>query len=305
LTTPTPRIAILLSTYNGARFLPEQLGSFLAQTERDWILLWRDDGSVDTTLGIMEAFAADIGSDRCRRIDTPGRLGVAGNFYALIQAAQKLALPVAFSDQDDVWLPEKLSRALSALGTETGPAMYCSRQMLVDDELVPIGVSAPVTRPPSFAAALTQNIATGCTVVLDPAAVSLVAASIPPKGPLHDWWSYLIVTGAGGRVIVDPEPTMLYRQHAANLIGAPASQRRRALAALRRGPKAYIAMMRANIAALKNVPVLTPEARRTVNALNAALRGGAVARLRVLSLPGLHRQTPLETALFRLWFLRG
>lgn len=305
MTTPTPRIAILLSTFNGARFLREQLGSFLAQTERDWMLLWRDDGSTDATLGIMDAFAAEVGPDRCRRIETPGRLGVAGNFYALIAAARGLGVPVAFSDQDDVWLPEKLSRALSALDAQAGPALYCSRQMLVDDELVPIGVSAPVTRPPSFAGALTQNIATGCTIVLDPAAVALVAATIPPRGPLHDWWSYLIVTGAGGRVIVDPEPTMLYRQHAANLIGAPASQRHRAVAALRRGPKAYIAMLQANVAALRNVPVLTPDARRMVNALSAALRGGAVARLRALSLPGLHRQTALETALFRLWFLRG
>lgn len=305
MTTSSPRIAILLSTYNGARYLPEQLASFLAQTERDWVLLWRDDGSTDTTVGIMENFAADVGSDRCSRVTTPGRLGVAGNFYALIAAARSLRLPVAFSDQDDVWLPGKLARALSAVGSGPGPTIYCSRQTLVDDALTPIGVSAPVNRPPSFAAALTQNIATGCTVVLDAAAVALVAASIPPKGPLHDWWSYLLVTGAGGRVIADAEPTMLYRQHAANLVGAPASQRHRALAALRRGPEAYIAMLRANVAALKNVPVLTPEARRIVNALNAALRGGAMARLRALSLPGLHRQTALETALFRLWFLRG
>lgn len=305
MTPSSPRIAILLSTFNGARFLREQLASFLAQTEREWLLLWRDDGSTDSTVGIMETFAADVGSERCRRVETPGRMGVAGNFYELIKAARPLGLPVAFADQDDVWLPNKLARALAALGTDPGPALYCSRQTLVDDALTPIGLSAPVHRPPSFAAALTQNIATGCTIVLDPAAVTLVAASIPPDGPLHDWWSYLLVTGAGGRVIADVEPTMLYRQHASNLVGAPSSQRHRALAALRRGPEAYMAMLRANVAALKNVAVLTPEARRTVNALSGALRGGVTARLRALSLPGLHRQTALETALFRLWFLRG
>lgn len=305
MTPSSPRVAVLLSTYNGARFLPEQLGSFLAQTEPGWLVLWRDDGSSDATVGIMEAFAADVGPDRCRRVETPGRLGVAGSFYALIKAARPLGMPAAFADQDDVWLPGKLARALSALGVNPGPALYCSRQTLVDDALTPIGVSAPVHRPPSFAAALTQNIATGCTIVMDPAAVTLVASSIPPAGPLHDWWSYLLVTGAGGRVIADPEPTMLYRQHAANLIGAPSSQRHRALAALRRGPSAYMAMLRANVAALKNVPVLTPEARRMVTTLSGALRGGPVARWRALSLPGLHRQTALETALFRLWFLRG
>lgn len=301
-----PRVAILLSTYNGARFLRAQLDSFRDQTEPGWLLFWRDDGSTDATLALMQEFAREIGEERCRRIETPDRLGVAGSFYALIAAAQPLGLPLAFSDQDDVWLPTKLARALAALEDGTGPALYCSRQMLVDDELVPIGPSAPFRRPPSFAAALTQNIATGCTIVLDPAAAALVAASFPPQGPLHDWWSYLLVSGAGGRVVADPEPTMLYRQHAANLVGAPSSRRRRAIAALRRGPDAYLDMLRANVAALGVASgMLTPEVRRLVAIVGQALDGGPLARLRALAIPGLHRQTLIETALFRLWFLRG
>ena len=304
--TPSPaRVAILLSTYNGARFLPAQLESFQRQTEPDWLLLWRDDGSSDATIDIMDAFAREIGAERCRRVVVPGRLGVAGSFYALLAAAGPLGLPVAFSDQDDVWLPEKLARALGALDAGEGPVLYCSRQMLVDDGLDPIGPSAPFHRPPSFAAALTQNIATGCTIVLDPAAAALVAASTPPVGPLHDWWSYLLVTGAGGRVVADPEPTMLYRQHAANLVGAPSSRRHRAAAALRRGPDAYLAMLRANVAALRRCDALTPSASRLVATLDHALHGGLLTRLRALFIRGLHRQTPLETALFRLWLLRG
>ena len=300
------RVAILLSTFNGARFLQAQLDSFRAQTEPNWLLLWRDDGSTDDTVALLDAFTHDIGADRCRRVDVPGRLGVAGSFYALLAAAQPLGLPIAFSDQDDVWLPEKLTRALAALDALPSPALYCSRQILVDDGLVPIGPSAPFYRPPSFAAALTQNIATGCTLVLDPAAAALVTASTPPNGSLHDWWSYLLVTGAGGGVRADPEPTMLYRQHAANLVGAPNSRRRRAAAALRRGPDAYLAMLRANIAALQAAAdTLTPDNRRTVACLDHALQAGFLARLRALLIPGLYRQTPLETALFRLWFLRG
>ena len=302
----TPRVAILLSTFNGARYLAAQLDSFLRQTVPDWVLFWRDDGSTDGTVPLMEAFASAAGAGRCRRVESPHRLGVAGNFYALIAAAQPLGLSLAFSDQDDVWLPDKLARGLAALEACRGPALYCSRQILVDDALDPIGPSEPFYRPPSFAAALTQNIATGCTVFLDPLAAALIAGSAPPDGPLHDWWSYLLVTGVGGQVIVDSEPTILYRQHAANLIGAPSSRRRRAVAALRRGPDAYMAMLRANVAALRaSADLLTPEARRTVDVIDRALRAGFAARLRALSLPGLYRQTPVETALFRLWFLRG
>lgn len=306
MTLPSARIAILLSTYNGDRFLPAQLDSFRRQTEPEWLLFWRDDGSTDTTVALMEAFTREAGADRCRRVGMPGRLGVAGSFYALLAASLPFDLPIAFSDQDDVWLPAKLTRALSALDSLPAPSLYCSRQMLVDDSLVRIGPSAPFRRRPSFAAALTQNIATGCTIVLNPAAASLVAATTPPDGPLHDWWSYLVVTGAGGRVIADPEPTMLYRQHAANLVGAPSSRRRRAAAALRRGPRAYLTMLRANVAALQAASeILTPEACRTVLLVGRALDGGLAARLRALLLPGLYRQTSLETALFRLWFLRG
>ena len=306
MTEPAPSVAILLSTFNGARYLPAQLESFKRQSETGWILFWRDDGSIDDTVAVMQAFADEIGPDRCHRVETPGWLGVAGSFYALIAAAQPTGLPLAFSDQDDLWLPDKLARGLSALRAGHGPALYCSRQILVDDALAAIGPSAPFHRPPGFAAALTQNIATGCTVVLDPAAAALVAGSTPPRGPLHDWWCYLLVTGVGGRVIADAEPTMLYRQHAANLVGAPSTRRRRAMAALRRGPDAYLAMLRANVAALSAASdQLTPEARRIVAIVGQALRAGFIARFRALLVPGLHRQTMFETALFRLWFLRG
>ena len=173
----------------------------------------------------MQAFTA---THPGTQVDVPGRLGVAGSYYALVAAAQATSLPLAFSDQDDVWLPDKLTRGLAALGAGGGPALYCSRQMLVGETLEPIGPSEPFYRPPGFAAALTQNIATGCTILLDPAAAALVAGSIPPDGPLHDWWSYLLVTGAGGRIIADAEPTIMYRQHATNLVGAPSSRRNRA-----------------------------------------------------------------------------
>ena len=306
MTGPAPNVAILLSTFNGERYLHTQLDSFRRQSEPGWVLFWRDDGSSDGTVALMQDFAAEIGAERCHRVQTPGHLGVAGSFYALIAAAQPTGLPLAFSDQDDVWLPDKLARGLAALHAGRSPALYCSRQILVDEALEAIGESAPFSRPPGFAAALTQNIATGCTVILDPAAASLVATSTPPQGPLHDWWSYLLITGVGGRVIADAEPTMLYRQHAANLVGAPSSNRRRAMAALRRGPDAYLAMLRANVAALGAASdQLTPEARRTVAIVGRALQAGVVARLRALLLPGLHRQTMVETALFRLWFLRG
>lgn len=302
----TPRAGILLSTYNGARFLPAQLESFRQQTESGWILFWRDDGSTDGTVALMEAFAADLGGDRVVAVDAPGHHGASASFFALLRAVAPHGLPIAFADQDDVWLPEKLAWALQALADIAGPALYCSRQLLVDEALEPIQQSAPLHRAPGFPAALTQNIATGCTTLLNAPAADLVARSRPPDGTLHDWWSYLLVTASGGQVIADDRPTLLYRQHGRNMVGAPATRLQRARAALQRGPAAYMDLLRTHVAALLEQPApLTPGARQDLRALDRALRGGPIARLRALRIAGLERQTMLETALFRWWFLIG
>ena len=299
-------VAIVLSTLNGAMFLPEQLSSFVAQKGVRWRLYWRDDGSADESVATMEAFEAGEGAGRSVRVDTARLVGVTGSYMALLRAAvSDGAGVVAFSDQDDVWLPEKLLRAITQLGEAQGPALYCSRQVLVDEGLHPLTDSAPIRVRPGFAAALTQNIATGCTVVLNPAAAALVASSVPPPPSLHDWWSYLVVAGAGGRIVADEEPTVLYRQHAANAVGAPLSTRRRAIAAMRRGPGAFMKVFRAQVTALNAQPgLLSPEARGVVDAVAAGLAGGPAARLWALRI-GMRRQTWAETMLFRCWFLIG
>ena len=299
-------VVIVLSTFNGATFLPAQLDSFVAQTEIPWCLLWRDDGSHDTSVEVMEAFAAGPGAGRCHRADTTPHLGVTASYMTLLRAAVAAGAEiVAFSDQDDVWLPHKLARSLERIGADPAPALYCSRQVLVDRALNRVCDSAPVQVRPGFGPALTQNIATGCTVLLNRAAARLVAGSTAPPATLHDWWSYLVVAAAGGRIIADAQPTVLYRQHAANAVGAPPANSRRAIAALRRGPGAFMTVFRAHVAALQAQPsLLAPEARRTLDAVAAGLSGGILAKLKALGY-GLRRQTTAETMLFRFWFLVG
>ncbi len=298
-------VAVLLSSYNGARFLPAQLASLRAQTYPDWTLLWRDDGSADESAALLTAFAGPPVSAAA------GRLGVRDSFLALLRAAVPRLGPadtVAFADQDDVWLPEKLARGIAALAPLPAgePGMVCTRQVLVDATLGRIGLSPPLHSPPGFPASLTQNLATGCTIMLNRAAAALVAASVPPATSLHDWWSYVLVTAAGGTVLMDATPLVLYRQHGGNMVGAPGRLWRRGLLALRRGPEAYMRVFRGHLAALKAQPqLLSPPARAQVATLQAALDGGWRQRLRAMALPGLRRQTPLETLVFRLWFLLG
>ncbi|MDE2240348.1 MAG: glycosyltransferase, partial [Rhodospirillales bacterium] len=134
--TANTGVAILLSTFNGREFLPVQLNSFLAQTHDRWVLHWRDDGSSDDTVAIMRDFAARVGPDRCVESPSSGpHLGAAASFLTLLRESIG-AMAVAFADQDDVWLPEKLHCAVEMLaGAGEMPALYCARQYLVDEAL--------------------------------------------------------------------------------------------------------------------------------------------------------------------------
>lgn len=302
-----PFIGILLSTFNGAPFLHDQLDSFTAQEGAAWRLYWRDDGSSDGSAGVVRGYAAGPGAGRCAEVEAPSRRGVTGSYMLLLRAAAADgAAAVAFADQDDVWLPGKLSRGLSQLGADPAPALYCSRQVLVDAALNRIGESAPMRVGPGLGPALTQNIATGCTVMLNRAATLLVAGSEPPPVSLHDWWSYLVVAAAGGQVVADDAATVLYRQHGRNAVGAPPSRLWRAVAALRRGPGVFMHVLRGQVAALRGQPaLLSPGSRELVDAVSDALAGGVAGRMRVLWRFGLVRQTAAETWLFRCWFLLG
>jgi len=302
-------VAILLSTYNGAPFLREQLHSLLSQTHRHWVLYWRDDGSSDATRDIAGRFLAELPPERAQVLAQDGRVGSTESFLRLLRHASEADhLAFAFADQDDVWLPEKLARGLAALRAvpEGVPALYCARQTLVDDTLQPVGVSPRVRRRPGFPAALTQNVATGCTAMLNRPASRLVSRSQPPAATMHDWWSYLLVAAAGGQVLTDDASVVLYRQHAGNAVGAPPNRFSRGMAALRRGPNAFMRIFRQHLAALAEQPdLLALPAAGQVEVLERALRGGWWGRLRALRMPGLVRQTRTETAVFRLWFLLG
>ncbi len=311
--TPSPAragtpVCIALSTHNGSAFLNEQLASILGQSHGDWTLLWRDDGSSDRTPAMLRGFAEAAGAGRVIDAnDARGRLGITGSYMALLRRVPPGQI-LAFADQDDVWLERKLARGVAALARvdPARPALYCARQILVDAAGRSLGQSARMTGLTGFPQSLTQNIATGCTVMLNPPAVRLLTAMRAPERTHHDWWSYLVVTAAGGEVIFDNEATVHYRQHPGNAVGARLSFWPRAVAALRRGPGVFMASFRAHVAALEDQhDLLDPQAQEALAVISAGLRGGLRPRLTALGLPGFCRQAFAETQLFRLWFLLG
>lgn len=303
--TAGSRVEILLATYNGARYLPEQLDSLIAQTHRPLSLVVRDDGSSDDTPAIVAAYA-----DRLPlRVLPGGHLGVRRAFFALLAAADPAADYVAFCDQDDVWHADKLARAVAALAAHDPavPALYCARAVLTDGALNPIGHTRLPSRPPGFANALIENIASGMATVMNRAAVALINARQPSHAvnPIHDWWAYQAVTACGA-AIYDPEPALLYRQHGRNTIGvatgAFAGFRARMIRQISGASRGEISAQAAELRRCLGAR-MTPAARAM---LDDFLRPrGPLGRFGYVLRCPLHRQRPSDDLAFRLLYLLG
>jgi hypothetical protein len=302
-------VAILLSTFNGAQYLTEQLASFNAQTYPDWLLYWRDDGSSDATIQLMDGFRQRQEADRCISHRTDERMRATGSFLLLLHTAlDGPASFFAFADQDDVWLPDKLMHGATALAAlpPGRPGLYFCARTLVDDRLAPVGQVLAPRRPPGFPAALTQNLAPGCCMMLNRAAARLIDTGPVPEGTWHDWWAYVVVAASGGTVIAGDAPDILYRQHDDNLVGEPRGFWHRTIGAARRGRSPFMTLFWRQVAALQSrAGALPAQHRATLRIIQRARHRGVLARLRVLALPGFVRQTREETLLFRLWFLLG
>lgn len=282
-------LAVLMATCRGAAWLGPQLDSIAVQTRPPDVILVSDDGSDDGTCALLDDFAGRHPELDLSRLAGPCT-GAADNFLSLVRRTPSDIDRVAFADQDDVWLPGKLERAMVALDAcdRTVPVMYCARIFICDSKLRRRVPSRLPPRALGFRNALIQNIATGSTIVLNRAALQLAREAAALTGPvvMHDWWLYQIVTGAGGRVLFDPEPQVLYRQHATNLMGANRGAKARITRAGQLLSGVYSGWNRCNLAALDAARhLLTPD--------NAAIRD-AFARTRTGHLRdrvgGLHRQ---------------
>lgn len=214
-------VNILMSTYNGQEFLAEQIRSIQAQTFTDWVLLIRDDGSRDRTREIIADFAQQDSRIHLINPDSTENLGVIKSFHALVQYQR--ADVYFFSDQDDVWLPDKLQVTL-----ETAQAYPADQPLMIYTDLKVVNqdlqvMNESMIRSQSHHAntelvqELTENTVTGGTSMINHALAELW--TVTDDILMHDWYLALLATAFGKLVYVD-QPTELYRQHAENVLGA-------------------------------------------------------------------------------------
>ena len=292
---PNAHVAILLATYNGERFLEEQLATVASQSVTAVDVWASDDGSSDRTVAILEAAQRTWTKGEFRILRGPGR-GFAENFRSLLLNPSVSAEYYAYCDQDDLWDEDKLAHAIQwvAEDAQARPRLFCSRTLIVDAAGMPTGFSPLFRKRPSFQNAIVQSIAGGNTMVLNGAAREVIRASVVnTRFVSHDWWSYIVVTGAGGQVHYDATPRVRYRQHGQNLVGSNNSWRARLrrLASLREGQLAR--WTAANILSLGTSDLLTEEAKHTLAKLTDARKKGGVFGLIALASSGVYRQTLL------------
>ncbi|TGN54321.1 glycosyltransferase [Paracoccus liaowanqingii] len=303
---PQPHVVILLASYQGAPHLQVQLDSIAAQSHEAWSLVVSDDGSTDGTLEIVQRFAAGVAAGRVTLVEGPRR-GATQNFLSLLSHVPPESL-AAFCDQDDRWHPDKLSRAVEALASANGPVHYAARTIITDAALRPIAGSRRFHRPLGFRNAVVQACMAGNTSVFDPAAVQLLQQAAPharrAEIVAHDWWAYQVTSAFGARMIHDPRPALLYRQHPRSEVGRndtlPALTAR--LRKLLAGD--FGAWLQANHASLAPLD-LPPDSRASLNHLHRMLTCPGPQALRAMRQGRFYRQTRAGTAALALSALSG
>jgi glycosyltransferase involved in cell wall biosynthesis len=223
-------IAILMATFNGGRFLPDQLDSLWQQTRQDFDLYVRDDGSSDETLNLLRTAAAEHPGRLHIVANDSTRLGPKRSFLSLLHHTD--AHYIAFCDQDDFWLPHKLERLVNAAAeaesslAADAPVLCCSDATVADATLKPMdgtyfdrhGIRISDGRDLALSRLLFRNFAIGATTMVN-SALARRCRQVPAAAIMHDWWMALVAT-ALGRAVVLTEPLILYRQHSANAVGS-------------------------------------------------------------------------------------
>lgn len=217
--TDDNKVAILMGTFQGEKYILEQLESFRSQSHNNWVIFVSDDGSTDETIKEIERFATEY-KYNITIINGP-QSGFVSNFLSLLSKENVKANYYSFSDQDDIWHHDKIERAVKWLATQPidKPALYCSRTHIINEQGCDLGFSPHFKHEPSFKNALIQSIAGANTMLFNQAARDVITEAGIVDVISHDWWIYILITGVGGTVYYDSHPTLDYRQHVANLIG--------------------------------------------------------------------------------------
>lgn len=299
-----PVVAVLMATHNGMPWLPDQVDSILNQTGADVRLFVSDDASTDnSTEWVTELTRRD---KRVVLLPTGLQFGSAAlNFYRLLTDVDISQFDyVAFSDQDDVWMPGKIERAIELM-VRGADAVSSSVMAFWPDGTQQLIDKAQPLQTYDF---LFGSAGPGCSIVLRRSLAKTIAEflraadGIAASVVYHDWLCYAVCRGLDLHWVVDPRPSLLYRQHARNEIGANSGYKA-ALARYRRIASGWYRCEVRKIASI--VLKLCPEDTRLKRIILRVDRGELLDRLFLALSVGRFRRTPVDRLVLTFSFITG
>lgn len=300
------RILVLMSTYNGEKHLREQIDSILNQkTNYEVHLRIRDDGSRDDTCKIIEDYI--IKYPERIELSRGENIGYNASFLLLIQTADGFEY-YSISDQDDVWLDDKLQIACDAIDAVHGkkPILYASTSFLVHDDLIPYGTTRKKERKMTMYNTIIQNICPGHTQVMNNELLNLLKEDVDASRLyVYDSWIQN-VANLYGEILFDNEPHTYYRQHESNQLGSGSGRIGQLIASIKRDRTGDDKKYRRQIEFFveKNRDMLFE--KQYLSELEKFLKSKTVFRRCIYCLSSkLYRQTVIETIAFRIAVLFG
>lgn len=300
-------ILVMMSAYNGEKYIEDQIKSILEQTIGIQVhLRIRDDGSNDDTIRVIQR-AADKYGDRIEVIKGEN-IGYNASFFALINGADGYDY-YALSDQDDIWLPSKLEAAIKALECEdvNMPLLYASTSFLVDDSLVPYGQTRRKQRPFTIYNTAIQNICPGHTQVFNNALLKIIQDEDVDGDRVYVYDSWITSHAVlYGKVIFNNSSFTYYRQHKGNELGSGVGKFGQLMASIRRDASGDGHKYRKQVEYLVEKNERELKKKGYYDELKAFIDARQIIdKVRYIVKSRLYRQSSVETFIFYLAVLIG
>jgi glycosyltransferase involved in cell wall biosynthesis len=283
-----PKVTVLLPTFNGVSFLHEQLTSLNEQQDVVVEVFVNDDGSTDGTLEILEAWKA---KGLIVSISQSRGLGATRAFLTLLRFCEEKEF-VAFCDQDDIWVRDKLITQVNAL-ERTIPMMSTCLRIYMDESGRVFGKSKNLRKPPSFMNSMFENIAPGNTVLINNLAVKVINSFANPPVSHYDSWIYLLIS-CFGKVDSTSSHLVKYRIHSSNSVGL----RKKSFKASRKAIKSYLNQQ--SFLMEKQSEFLSTENRECLTKVSSFVKEKNIAkRIVLLRTIQIGRQSKVDEMIFR------
>ena len=303
----TKKVAIILAYYNGEEFINQLLDSIFSQTFKNFHIFVFDDKSNIP----FDKRNLKLDLDQKKKISVFRRklnLGFSMNFLKGLFEIDDNYDYYSYCDQDDIWHKNKLLRGIKIMENKDQniPMLYGTKTLITDKDCSKVlDESIPIKRPLSFKNAILQSFAGGNTMIFNLSAKKIILSNLDLVNPVsHDWWSYLLISGYGGKIFYDPTPSLFYRQHPNSQVGTNKSWSGRLSRFLKLINGDFRFCMQNNINSLNiSKEILTNENKNILEIFSKARKSNFFQRLYLYKKSGVYRQNQIGSFIFYLFFI--